>query len=341
MLGRDAAARMRLDVILHPAHEGASTAAGVAQFILQHLDQRRVAGEEDRGRGRRTACARHGEIVDEMRMDEAQAHQRLARTRHAGQQHEAAGAGPRGLMDDLRHHRDRAVGRRRGAMHAPQTAAIVEELARRAHQRGQRPVGLGAEKGTDIDRRVGTALLQLRDQLVERIGAADMHAPLHAAIAPHARRHEDRDDGAAFAGRVVAAQVARIGIGLVQIGVARARPALELDHQHARAQQQDRVGPAAFQRQLIFQDRRETARGGVDMHDLADLVLETRHTVGPGTDLLGRGVAHEQAQAVDDGVPRLGPEGAEIGCPSGHGLSKSRWPRRRHAVSPTRIFQPG
>jgi hypothetical protein len=93
-------------------------------------------------------------------IDEAQSHKCLSRTRHPGQRHETTGLRARGRVDDLRHDRDRAVGDRRSAADPPQPATIVERFARRAHQRRQRAIGLGAQEGADVDRRLGPALLE-------------------------------------------------------------------------------------------------------------------------------------------------------------------------------------
>lgn len=85
--------------------------------------------------------------------------------------------------------------------------------------------------------------VEVRDDPVERIRSADAHASANPEVAARAGRYEHHVDRAVFTLGVVAPQVARISMGLVDVGVGGSRLALELDDDDALAQQENGVRP--------------------------------------------------------------------------------------------------
>ncbi len=80
---------------------------------------------------------------------------------------------------------------------------------------------------------------------------------------------------------VIAAQIAGVSVGLVYVGVGRVQFSLELDHYDTVAEQQYRIGPPRFHRQLIFKDGGAAGVVRIDTDDFADFLLELRHRVAP------------------------------------------------------------
>lgn len=107
VLGRDTAAdRVVLHVVLHATHKGLAAIRVTLEFVLKHLDQGSVAREEYGRRRRLAARTWSGEIVDEVRVHQAQTNERLAGSRNASEQYKATRARFRGLVNDRRHRVD-------------------------------------------------------------------------------------------------------------------------------------------------------------------------------------------------------------------------------------------
>ncbi len=112
--------------------------------------------------------------------------------------------------------------------------------------------------------------------------------------------HERRFRPPVRAVAVVRAKVSGVGGGLVDVGPRGDRLALDLQHEHATAEQQHDVGATLFQGQFVLEDGRVVRRVPVGGEDLADLVLERRDAVVPRVDLLDRGAAEERLEGAAD-----------------------------------------
>ena len=108
-----------------------------------------------------------------------------------------------------------------------------------------------------------------------------MHVAVHSLAAAHPSRHQDRVYGPVMTLAVVAAQIARVGMCLIDVGVRWNQLALELDDDHAFAEQQHGVGPPRFHGQLVFEDGGAPREVGIHTDHFADLPLELRHRVAP------------------------------------------------------------
>ena len=76
---------IRFDVVFHASDESPATTSGAAQFVLENIDQRPIACEKD-GRGCGLAIGpRHGQIVQKMRMNDAQVYERFAGSWNTGE----------------------------------------------------------------------------------------------------------------------------------------------------------------------------------------------------------------------------------------------------------------
>src|SRR5450756_901183 len=88
--------------------------------------------------------------------------------------------------------------------------AVEEELVRCLYQRGERAVGVFGEELLGGERPLFPRPLQLLDELVQRVGASDVHAVAYARVAMRTGGDQDRVHLAVGAVLVVAAKVAGI-----------------------------------------------------------------------------------------------------------------------------------
>src|SRR4029079_886187 len=95
-------------------------------------------------------AAIHREVVEVMGVHRLQADERLARAWNAGHQNEMARLGPCGLVDDVANCLDGRLCRSAGAMDAPEFATL-QQLTRRLHERGHRPVRAFVEEINTVD----------------------------------------------------------------------------------------------------------------------------------------------------------------------------------------------
>ena len=84
---------------------------------------------------------------------------------------------------------------------------------------------------------------------------------------------------------MIATQVARIGRGLVDVGLRWLGLALELDDDDTTRDEEHRVRPPELHRQLVLENGGVTAGEAVAQQDLADLALKRRDGLVPGLDL--------------------------------------------------------
>ena len=120
-----------------------------------------------------------------------------------------------------------------------------------------------------------------------------MHAVAHADVPGRARGHDHRVHFAVGAVLVVAAQVAGVGSGLVEVGLLWLGLALELEDDDGAVDEEHDVRPTRLQRQLVLEDGGVLLGELVDLDDLADLDLDLRDGVVPGADLRVASVAEE------------------------------------------------
>ena len=85
---------------------------------------------------------------------------------------------------------------------------------------------------------------------------------------------------------VVAAKIARIRRGLIDIDAFGDRLALELEDQYRTAKEQDDIRATRFHWQLELEDRREAAGFAPARDKLTRLALQLRDRVVPSPDLL-------------------------------------------------------
>ena len=241
---RLAVAEVLLHVVLDVADEGLAAAAGAAQLVLEHLDERSVAAEEDgRRRGlppaRSTARSSRAGLWTALRptsvLPEPGTPVTSTRCRVCVL---AASCAMRAISSMA------GCGLGAGAVDGPDLA-VDEELARRLHERGEGAVGVAGEELLGGERPVRPRPLQVVDQLMQRRRPADVHAVAHADVPWRARGHDHGVDLALGAVPVVAAQVARVGGGLVEVGLVRLGLALQLEDDHGAADEQHDVRAAA------------------------------------------------------------------------------------------------
>ena len=121
-------ARIRLDVVFHAADACLASAPGRPELVLQHLDEWPVATQEHGRRRWSSTCSRNGKFVKVASMDRLQSDQRLASTRHAGDQHQVAGLRRGRMVDDFADGFHSGSGRRVGPVD-PAQLSRVKELA--------------------------------------------------------------------------------------------------------------------------------------------------------------------------------------------------------------------
>ena len=117
----------------------------------------------------------------------------------------------------------------------------------------------------------------------------------------------------------VASKVARVGGGLVDIGLGRPVFPFHFQHDHSPIDQEDDVGAPRFHGEFILEDGEVFLGGSVCLEDLADLGLEFGNRVIPCTDLLGSRVPDEALQAGADDTGLGATEAGEVGIPSAAG----------------------
>src|SRR5262245_40000484 len=113
-------------------------------------------------------------------------------------------------------------------MDPPQIAA-VEELARGLDERRKRAVRIAAEELRGPDRVAAIRRSQPGKERIQHVGAGDVHSPARAEVSAGPRGNQDRDDLSLVTLAVVAAQVARVGCCLVEVGLRGELLALELE----------------------------------------------------------------------------------------------------------------
>ena len=135
VLRRDRAlvAEILLHVVLDAAHEGLAAAAGAAQLVLQDLHEGPVAAEEDGRRRWLAAGPFDPQVVEAGVVDRAQAHQRLAGSRNAGDEHEVPSPRAGCLVSNVGNRIDGRLGLGQGAVDRSDLA-VQEELAGRLHE---------------------------------------------------------------------------------------------------------------------------------------------------------------------------------------------------------------
>jgi hypothetical protein len=128
--------------------------------------------------------------------------------------------------------------------------------------------------------------------------------------------NDDCVDLSVVALAVVGAEVAGVGGGLVEVGLRGGRFALELEHDDGASDQQEHVGAAKLERQLVLQNRAVLGRVRMGLQRLADFALQLRDAVVPCAELRGVDVGEEGLQPAADDA-RLGfAEDGEVGAPA-------------------------
>ncbi len=125
-----------------------------------------------------------------------------------------------------------------------------------------------------------------------------MHTGPDPEIAAGPSGHDHGVNLAVGAGAVVAAEITCVGRGLVEVGLARGRLALEFQDDDGTADQQDDVGAPRLERQLVLEDGGVARRALVRRDDLPHLRLQLGDGVVPRADLLRRRVRDERLQAA-------------------------------------------
>ena len=131
-------------------------------------------------------------------------------------------------------------------------------------------------------------------------GPRDVHAVARADVPVRARRDDHGVHLALGAVLVVAAQVARVGSRLVEVGLVGLFLALEFEDDDGAADEQDDVGSARLQRQLVLEDRGVGVGEVVEDDDLADLMLQLGNGVVPREDLRFAHVGEELLERDPD-----------------------------------------
>ncbi len=91
-------------------------------------------------------------------------------------------------------------------------------------------------------------------------------------------------------------------MSLIDVRIGRTQLALELDHDDAFLEQENRVCTTGFQRKLVLQDRRVASGFLSYFAHFADFGLKTWDGIIPGAYLLLGGVREELPQLRDDCV---------------------------------------
>ena len=218
-------------------------------------------------------------------MRDSHAHERLPRTRHAGQQHEATCARQACVRHDARDVIDGVVSIGRSV---PQSRrpALQEKLSRRPNQARERSVGVGFQKAPRVDRRSDAPGIQVTNQRIQRIGPTDADVSLRCGLASHERGDKDRVDRSVVTLAVITAKVASVRVSLVNVSVGRQPLPLELNHDDTVAQQQHGVGTPRLHGQLILEHGRTAAAIGIDANYFANLLLELGNGVAPRPNFL-------------------------------------------------------
>ncbi|MBK8178834.1 MAG: hypothetical protein IPK67_08070 [Planctomycetes bacterium] len=123
---------------------------------------------------------------------------------------------------------------------------------------------------------------------------------------------------------VVGAQVARVGGDLIEPGLESGLGALELEHDHDAAFEDDDVGATLVARELVLEDRGVLGGGLVDVEKGVRFALEVGDPAFPGGDLVGAGCGDEVLEAEADDPRFGGAEGREVGDPAGAGTGRVR-----------------
>ena len=142
---------------------------------------------------------------------------------------------------------DRRLGLGPGSMNASNGSG-EEEFARRLHQRRQRTVRVFRQELLGSELPLVPRALQLLDQLMQSVGACDVHAVAYARIAVRTSGDKHRVHLAVGAVLVVAAQVASVGSCLVEVGLLWFGLALQLKDDDGAADQEDDVWAARLER---------------------------------------------------------------------------------------------
>ena len=115
---------------------------------------------------------------------------------------------------------------------------------------------------------------------------------------------------------VVAAQVARVGCGLVKVSLLGLCLALEFENHDGPVHEKHYIGPARFKRQFVLENRCVLVGELIDLDNLADLDLDLRDRVIPGPDLRLARVCEELLQRDSDDARLSVRESGKVALPS-------------------------
>ena len=106
---------------------------------------------------------------------------------------------------------------------------MLEQLPGRLNERRQRTIGRGIKEAIELDHRTGVGSGHRSGHFVDSVGPDDLDTRLRPNVSRGPHQDEDRLDVSIRALAVVAAQVARVGGGLVDIDALGYELAFELE----------------------------------------------------------------------------------------------------------------
>jgi len=258
MLWRDQVRTLgiRRDIRLHAADECFSIASCATKLVLEHLDKGAVSGEIH-GRGCRLPIgSRDREVVEEPGMRQLEPDQRLTCSGQPGQQDQTACLRARRLARDLRDQVQSRPGLLVNDSDPPDLAGL-QQLSCRLNKGRKGAIRTRIEEAVERDCRPGEPRRRIGYQLVECLRPEYFHHPV--AGSPVASPHQDqrRNDHSVGTLPVIAAKVAGIGRGLVEVHPSRHLLALQFQDDDRAAGEKNDVGSSMLHRQPVLEDGRE------------------------------------------------------------------------------------
>lgn len=186
--------RVPLHVLLDAAYERFASAPGSLKLVLEHLNQRPIAGQVDRWSRGSTFRTRHRKVVEEMGMDDAEAHQSLACARYTRQEDETTRALLGSFTDDPADLLDRRIRGCSCAMNRSQIASF-EEFPRCFNEGRQGAIGLLIEESLWQDGRACRVCGELFDKRIQGVGTDDLDTGFISQTTLRKSRYENRNDG--------------------------------------------------------------------------------------------------------------------------------------------------
>jgi hypothetical protein len=164
---------------------------------------------------------------------------------------------------------------------------MLEEFTGGFNERGQRTIGVVREEigGSEGNGVVGSGSFD--DEGVESVGTHDMDIGFASEVTACTCGDDGSVDLTTVAGAVVAAEVAGVGGGLVEVGLGGCDFPFELEHYNRIPSKDHDIGSARFHGELIFEDGAVLGGAVVVVEDLAEFRFEFGDGIVPCADLFG------------------------------------------------------